>query len=126
MVNPLNSQQFYQSKEWKSLRLYKLCQTPYCERCLRDKNKYITATDVHHIKEVKPYPLLALEYSNLESLCKSCHSKHTRSEHNPNPVEGNILNKAWDLNKGFESILILALFGNIAGFVIRFTFSKYL
>ena len=36
--------------------------------------------EVDHIKPVRTHPELAFELSNLQSLCRSCHSKKTRVE----------------------------------------------
>ena len=84
-----NRNAFYVSIAWRRLRLYKLSQTPFCERC--DCLK--VATEVHHIKEVKTNPEIRLDINNLESICKSCHSKHTANENKWKP--GKILNKLW-------------------------------
>ena len=51
---------------------------PLCEMCL-EKGIITPATDVHHIQEIGTYDdlerqlLLAFDYSNLMSLCDSCH-----------------------------------------------------
>ena len=68
---------FYTSKEWRKLRNYKLSLNPFCQRC-----KFEIATEVHHIKDRKDFPLLELDIKNLESLCKPCHSTHTASHTN--------------------------------------------
>lgn len=65
---------FYQSKEWKKLRLYKLSINPLCESCLKN-NLYINATDVHHIDDVFNHYDKRLDLDNLTALCKSCHEK---------------------------------------------------
>ncbi len=45
------------------------------------QNRIVPADMVHHIKELKDHPELALEPSNLVSLCFSCHEKyHDRSK----------------------------------------------
>lgn len=86
----LNKNAFYVSTPWRRLRVYKLILTPFCERCLPDLEY---ATEVHHIKEVKINPELRLDIENLESLCKSCHSKHTANKNKWKP--GKIINKLW-------------------------------
>lgn len=43
-----------------------------CQLC-RTKGKYRPATTVHHVKHLKDAPELALEDSNLISLCAACH-----------------------------------------------------
>jgi 5-methylcytosine-specific restriction endonuclease McrA len=35
------------------------------------------ATEVHHIKDRRFFPFLELDFNNLQSLCKTCHSAHT-------------------------------------------------
>jgi len=64
---------FYCSKEWINIRLYKLFLNPFCENKKCDNY----ATEVHHIKEKNYFPELAFDINNLQSLCKSCHSRHT-------------------------------------------------
>ena len=70
---------FYQSEAWKSLRLYKLSLNPLCERCLK-KGKLVQATEVHHIIDIATDPSKVVDFTNLEALCKSCHSSHTFKE----------------------------------------------
>ncbi|RND00268.1 HNH endonuclease [Lysinibacillus halotolerans] len=66
---------FYKSREWMRLRLQALERDNYeCQECKR-KGRYRRAQCVHHLKEVKVVPILALTLSNLESLCNSCHNK---------------------------------------------------
>lgn len=64
----------YNTKRWKILRRTKLSKSPICERC--DKR---LATEVHHRLAIRvggePWAM-----SNLESLCKPCHSHETRQE----------------------------------------------
>ncbi len=87
--NPMNSQQrydkykrdrearrFYKSKAWLRCRKIVIIRDKYlCQRCLRQGK--ITKYDVvHHIKERKDYPELALDVNNLECLCHRCHGKH--------------------------------------------------
>ena len=69
-------QKFYHSREWRALREYKLSKNPICEVC--DDNGYIEgATCVDHKIDIKDDPNLRLEYSNLTSMCWSCHSRKT-------------------------------------------------
>ena len=64
---------FYGLDAWIKLRDIKLNRDPYCEMCLKE-DRHSPATLVHHVKEVKEHPELALDDSNLMSLCKHCHS----------------------------------------------------
>lgn len=87
----LNKNAFYVSIAWRRLRAYKLSQTPFCEWC--PPELLTIATEVHHNKEVKTHPELRLDFENLISVCKSCHSKHTIKKNKFKP--GKILNKLW-------------------------------
>lgn len=68
------SRRFYKSNDWLRCRELVLIRDKHlCQRCL--DNKRITKADVvHHIKELKDYPELGLEESNLVSLCHKCHN----------------------------------------------------
>lgn len=72
---------FYKSKAWLTLRQEALKRDHYeCQSCKR-KGKYRRAKNVHHIKEVKKHPELALDLDNLESICIPCHNdEHKRLE----------------------------------------------
>lgn len=63
--------------EWLRLRERKLAADPLCEEC--DKNGDVEfAVEVHHkIPFRGKNDSLRLDYSNLQSLCKRCHSRKT-------------------------------------------------
>ncbi|MFC0525788.1 HNH endonuclease signature motif containing protein [Pontibacillus salicampi] len=66
---------FYQCLEWRELRLFVLKRDNYeCQTCMR-KGKVGPGQNVHHIKEVKQYPELALVKSNCEAICIPCHNE---------------------------------------------------
>jgi 5-methylcytosine-specific restriction enzyme A len=69
---------FYQSKEWRGedgIREKALKRDNYeCQECKR-KGDVSLAQNVHHIKEVKEFPELALVLDNTESVCINCHNK---------------------------------------------------
>jgi 5-methylcytosine-specific restriction endonuclease McrA len=65
---------FYDSPAWRALRREKLTLCPLCEIC-KAEGRITVATEVHHLKERRDHPELALSMSNLQSLCKSCHSR---------------------------------------------------
>jgi 5-methylcytosine-specific restriction enzyme A len=66
---------FYQCKAWRKLRLEALERDHYeCQECKR-QGKVGPAQNVHHIKEVKDFPQLALVINNVESVCINCHNK---------------------------------------------------
>ena len=67
---------FYASPAWLRLRDYKLSLNPFCERCSRPE-KLVQAEEVHHKEEISIRPDLSLEITNLESLCKKCHSQES-------------------------------------------------
>ncbi|WP_331000859.1 HNH endonuclease [Radiobacillus kanasensis] len=75
---------FYQCKAWygkNGIRQQALERDNYeCQECKR-QGKVSPAQNVHHIKEVKEYPELALVLDNTESVCIKCHNKeHKRLE----------------------------------------------
>jgi 5-methylcytosine-specific restriction enzyme A len=61
---------------WEKLRKVFLIENPLCLDCI-EHGKLTPATEVHHIKKVKDFPLLRLVKENLMGLCKSCHSVRT-------------------------------------------------
>ena len=74
---------FYHTKEWSSKRQAVLVRDKgACRRC-RSCGRYTPATTVHHIRHLRDAPELALEDTNLISLCSECHEalhpeKHKR------------------------------------------------
>lgn len=66
--------EFYKSAKWRQAREWKLAAQPLCEDCLAE-GRVTPATMVHHVKELRDFPALALEQSNLRSDCDSCHNK---------------------------------------------------
>jgi 5-methylcytosine-specific restriction endonuclease McrA len=66
---------FYKSSRWLKKRAKILRRDGYqCVEC-KKYGRLREAKIVHHIKELQDYPELALEDSNLESLCMTCHNK---------------------------------------------------
>lgn len=61
---------------WQTLSRLHLAEKPVCERC-KLSGIFRAATEVDHIRPVRKFPGLAYERSNLQSLCKSCHSTKT-------------------------------------------------
>ncbi len=79
---------FYNSMAWRKKRAYILLRDKFmCQHCKKrieekillgvplteNERKIPIANEVHHIKELKNYPHLALVDSNLISLCRDCH-----------------------------------------------------
>ena len=72
-----------QDKRWRQLRRAKLSETPLCERCTKE-GRVRAATEVHHVVPIESAiseaekRRLAYDFSNLQSLCRECHTKtHT-------------------------------------------------
>ena len=66
---------FYKSKAWRYRREHVLRRDGYlCQNCKR-YGKRVEAVTVHHIQHLEDRPDLALEDSNLISLCNACHNK---------------------------------------------------
>lgn len=69
-------QAFYRSREWRQIRELVLTRNPYCESCLKSGVREI-ATEVDHIVDIRDDPTLSMDISNLQGLCKACHSRKT-------------------------------------------------
>ena len=70
---------FYTSSAWiKTRKAYAKSRSNLCERCLR-KGLIVPAAVVHHKKYLTEDnisdPNVALNWDNLECLCKSCHEQ---------------------------------------------------
>ena len=72
------TQAFYTSKEWRSVRRYQLEHFPLCAECLKE-GRYTPATLVDHIKPIREGGA-RLDMANLQSLCWSCHSQKSIEE----------------------------------------------
>jgi 5-methylcytosine-specific restriction protein A len=70
---------FYNSAPWRRLRDWHLRRHPLCVVCER-LGFAVAATDLDHIQSLAEHPDLALTESNLQSLCRPCHTAKTRSE----------------------------------------------
>jgi len=89
-------QQFYQTKEWRALRYLVLTFQPYCQECLL-KGITTLGNEVDHIIDVKDAPERFMDITNLQVLCKPCHSLKT-IQHNMSTVHPvyTVKNKKWD------------------------------
>ena len=65
---------FLDSSRWRKLRLMVLRRFPLCRLCGAG------ATEVDHVIPRSDRPDLAATPSNLQSLCKRCHSRKTMAE----------------------------------------------
>ena len=71
------ARKFYSSKQWQDCRNeYAKRRHHLCENCLR-QGIYKPGTIVHHKIEIDPItiekPEIALNFNNLELLCRDCH-----------------------------------------------------
>lgn len=64
---------FYHTTKWRDKRAAILRRDHKACRLCRENGRYTPATTVHHLKHLRDYPELALEDSNLISLCGECH-----------------------------------------------------
>lgn len=93
---------FYNSGEWKEKRKEILKRDNYeCQWCKAEGRVTLadaSSLEVDHIKELENYPELALENSNLRTLCKDCHNKrHGRMNYrNANPKLNKWQDERWD------------------------------
>ena len=68
---------------WRGLRKLKLLADPFCQICTHCADKPLcehVATEVDHIIPIAERPDLRLEWSNLQSACRACHSAKTMRE----------------------------------------------
>lgn len=74
---------FYGTARWLKFRLYMLAHKPLCEdpfgHHILDRQT-VPATEVHHLIPRKERPDLAYVPSNMQCLCKSCHSRISAEE----------------------------------------------
>lgn len=71
----MTEQEFCKTRRWQSMRKAVLRRDKFlCVDCKR-YGRLTQATTVHHIKHYDEHPELALEPSNLVSLCAACHNK---------------------------------------------------
>lgn len=85
---------FYQSREWREMREYRLSQNPLCAKCL-EINQLTPATEIDHIIPLKIDPSLRLDPNNLQCLCKKCHSEKTYNETLANTQKLEPAKKLW-------------------------------
>ena len=74
---------FYKSYAWmKCAKAYRKSRNGLCERCLKD-GLIVPGDEVHHKIRLTPEnlsdPEVALNWNNLELLCKDCHLKEHRN-----------------------------------------------
>lgn len=69
----------YRSCQWVALRRQQLGALPFCAECLR-AGRYTLASEVDHVVPHRNDERLFFDPSNLQSLCKPCHSVKTARE----------------------------------------------
>ena len=74
----------YNTKKWQDIRAWYLRQHPLCVECQQ------IATEVDHIKAHKGNAELFFSTSNLQSMCKPCHTRKTNKERNAGEINNNI------------------------------------
>ena len=75
---------FYKSSVWmKCAKAYRVEKNNLCERCL-EKGLIVPGAEVHHKIKLTPEnindPAIALNWDNLELLCKDCHMQEHRPQ----------------------------------------------
>jgi 5-methylcytosine-specific restriction protein A len=63
-------------RKWRRLRAAFLQRNPLCASCTAE-NHITVAMEVHHKEPIALRPDLRLSWDNLQSLCKTCHSRET-------------------------------------------------
>ena len=69
----------YSTSRWRKVRGAQLSRAPLCQRCL-SFDLVTIATDVDHQTPHRGNKVLMWDASNLQSLCRSCHSWKTQEE----------------------------------------------
>lgn len=86
---------FYKSPEWRAIRVLVLRENPFCVKCIH--NGYMKLSiDVDHIIDIKDAPDRAMDFTNLQPLCKSCHAIKTGKK-NSGGSEMTAVNLKWKL-----------------------------
>ena len=73
-------QKLYKTKAWENTRLYHLHEHPFCVDCLALGIENATDLHVDHIIPLKDYEGDPLDPTNLQTLCRSCHTKKSLKE----------------------------------------------
>ena len=79
----LTDARFYSMAKWRHLRRRFLKRNPLCTDPLgvhEQEGRTVPAQEVHHVIPRRERPDLEYTWSNLQQLCKSCHSKLTARE----------------------------------------------
>jgi 5-methylcytosine-specific restriction endonuclease McrA len=87
-------QKFYGSKEWRTLRVYILYRDKTCKKCSLEESP-VMAEEIDHIIPIRERPDLRLDPSNLQALCKRCHSVKSYNE---------VLKGAWERSTNLKPL----------------------
>lgn len=68
------------TNDWLRARLRHLAKEPFCRACALAERSTVVATEVDHIVPHRGNKRLFWDATNWQSLCKSCHSRKSRSE----------------------------------------------
>lgn len=68
----------HNSRRWRRLRLQHLNRHPLCAKC-QELGDLTPATEVHHLRRVSEGGAM-WDMSNLQSLCRVCHTRETNLE----------------------------------------------
>jgi 5-methylcytosine-specific restriction protein A len=77
-ADPNSNSDFYRSPEWRALRKAYIQANPCCEVC-RENGREVVATTVDHRVPIRQGGA-SLEWSNLQAMCTSCHSRKSARE----------------------------------------------
>ena len=71
---------FYNSTRWRKVRKIFIQNNPLCKHCKDNNNRVVPATDVDHVVPLRISPERSFDFSNLQSLCRSCHAKKSAED----------------------------------------------
>ena len=89
-----DTSKFYTSRTWRRKASHiRKRDNDECQ-CCKSKGLFRKAECVHHKKEIKQYPELALTDDNLISLCSSCHNEiHEKFKYNSKRIKKRYANE---------------------------------
>ena len=70
----------YSSPRWKATRQYVLSLNPFCVKCGKPANEVDHVIPISEILKQKLNEEMCFNVSNLQALCKKCHSKKSYTE----------------------------------------------
>ncbi|WP_159521723.1 HNH endonuclease signature motif containing protein [Sunxiuqinia indica] len=92
---------FYNTKAWKKIRDKRRNENPLCQLC-EEKGILRPGKVVDHIIPVDVEPAKALDYTNTQHICTSCHSWKTKEDKREQKQQDK-LNRGRMLMKQFET-----------------------